>query len=258
MDALIYKNTIYGGGGVMRGNYFDPIIYSTEEREVGVWKDNKPLYQKTFSVTINSTDYTLDLTTLNIEQVTSYIGYINHIDGTWVLHFPYYDSTRYYSVGKYNTDTKELHIVSTNEMVNYYPYLTFTIQYTKTTDVAGSGSYNTLGVPNVHYDGNEKVIGTWVDGKPLYQKTISFTVVGNNNYQRYDHEIDDIDMIFVDQGASFVYYGDATYPLIGYGGTPQNSQMAVLVWSGGFDYRAGVECNGATCYATLKYTKTTT
>ena len=252
------KTTDSASSGGFQAYGFTPVIYSTEEREVGVWKDNKPLYQKTFSVTINSTDYTLDLTTLNIEQVTSYIGYINHIDGTWVLHFPYYDSTRNYSVGEYNTDTKELHIVSTNEMVNYYPYLTFTIQYTKTTDVAGSGSYNTLGVPNVHYDGNEKVIGTWVDGKPLYQKTISFTVVGNNNYQRYDHEIDDIDMIFVDQGASFVYYGDATYPLIGYGETPQSSQMAVLVWSGGFDYRAGVECNGATCYATLKYTKTTT
>ena len=107
------------------------------------------------------------------------------------------------------------------------------------------------------YSSNEQRVGTWVNGKPLYQKTIEFTVVGNNNYQRYDHGIDNIDIIFLDQSASFVYYGDSTYPLIGYGGTVQSSQMAVLVWSGGFDYRAGVECNGATCYATLKYTKST-
>lgn len=107
------------------------------------------------------------------------------------------------------------------------------------------------------YTSNEQRVGTWIDGKTLYQKTISFSVVGDNNYHRYEHGIQDIDIIFVDQSASFVYYGSSTYPLIGYGGSPQSSQMGVLVWSGGFDYRAGVECNGATCYATLKYTKTT-
>ena len=107
------------------------------------------------------------------------------------------------------------------------------------------------------YNGNEQRVGTWIDGKPLYQKTVTFTVVGDGAYKRYDHGISNIDMIFIDQSASFVYYGDSTYPLIGYGGIVQSSQMAVLVFSGGIDYRAGVECNGATCYATFKYTKST-
>ena len=37
-----------------------------------------------------------------------------------------------------------------------------TLQYTKTTDVAGSGDYTTLGIPTVHYSTNEQVIGTWL------------------------------------------------------------------------------------------------
>ena len=46
-----------------------------------------------------------------------------------------------------------------------------TVWYTKTTDTAGSGSYTTLGVPAVHYSTDEQVVGTWIDGKTLYQKT---------------------------------------------------------------------------------------
>jgi hypothetical protein len=46
-----------------------------------------------------------------------------------------------------------------------------TVQYTKTTDSANSFKY---GDPN-EYSTTEKIVGTWIDGKPLYQKTISYT-----------------------------------------------------------------------------------
>ena len=60
----------------------------------------------------------------------------------------------------------------------------FTIQYTKTTDVAGSGDYNTYGVPTVHIDTTEEVIGTFL-GKPLYQRLFEFgsaVTVSNTNW----------------------------------------------------------------------------
>jgi hypothetical protein len=60
-----------------------------------------------------------------------------------------------------------------------------TIQYTKTADVAGSSIYNTLGDLNVHYTTTEQVIGTWMDGKPLYQKTIEL----NNISVGYDNDV---------------------------------------------------------------------
>jgi hypothetical protein len=50
-----------------------------------------------------------------------------------------------------------------------------TIQYTKIADVAGSGIYTPSGALAVHYSTNEQVIGTWIDGKPLYEKTWDFS-----------------------------------------------------------------------------------
>ena len=60
-----------------------------------------------------------------------------------------------------------------------------TIQYTKTTDVPGSGSWGTDGVPMVHYDGNEKIVGTWF-GETLYEKAFEFTPATDTN----NHVID--------------------------------------------------------------------
>ena len=51
-----------------------------------------------------------------------------------------------------------------------------TVQYTKTTDVAGSGNWNTDGVPTHHYSTSEQVIGTYL-GKPLYEKTWDFPTI---------------------------------------------------------------------------------
>lgn len=103
--------------GIKYGGNLSPIIYSTEEREVGVWTDNKPLYAKT--VTTGG-------------SVPS-------------------GATLVYRQELSNKDC---------------------IYYTKDSDVAGSGEYNTLGIPNVHYDGNEKVIGTYF-GETLYERTVN-------------------------------------------------------------------------------------
>lgn len=135
-----------------------------------------------------------------------------------------------------------------------------------------SGSYNDLtNKPTLNgntingnmftenYSTTEKRVGTWVDGKPLYQKTFSFTVIGTNTYQRYNHDIANIDNIFIDMGASFVVDSlDEYFPLAPYT-TPNavNSQINCFVNATGFDYRANSMLNDATCYVTLKYTKTT-
>lgn len=148
-----------------------PIIYSEEEREVGVWIDNKPLYQKTYvlqsEITVTNTwDWTsLGISAGDIETYVSAVAQNN--SGTcWAVNCATINGNIAMSTGR-NQDT-----IGVKK---------FTIQYTKTTDVAGSGSYNTLGVPTVHYSENEQVIGTWIDGKPLYQKTISVNniIIGN-------------------------------------------------------------------------------
>lgn len=115
--AQYTKTTDSAGSGGYQAYGFSPIIYSEEEREVGVWTDNKPLYAKT--VTTGG-------------SVPS-------------------GATLVYRQELSNKDC---------------------IYYTKDSDVAGSGEYNTLGIPNVHYDGNEKVIGTYF-GETLYEKTVN-------------------------------------------------------------------------------------
>lgn len=168
---IIYYKII----GIKYGGNLSPIIYSTDEREVGVWTDGKPLYQKTFEVTLNANSYLIDMTSLNIDNVVSHWGFMLNTNDIWELHFPYYDSSNWYSVGNYNRSDKNYYVTSTNNMLNQYNRLKLTIQYTKTTDVPGSGTYTTMGTPAVHYSTDWHVVGTWWNGKPIYEKTFHFT-----------------------------------------------------------------------------------
>jgi len=149
---------------------YNPIIYSTEEREVGVWTDNKPLYQKTFIITGKQSQ--IDISSLNIDTYVKSES-VYRI-GSYCFEMPRLaDVTRNYDtyISTYFAELNSGNIYFLwGTGVSSIDELHFTIQYTKTTDVAGSGSYNTLGVPTVHYDGNEKIVGTYY-GETLYEKS---------------------------------------------------------------------------------------
>ena len=153
------------------GIYYSPIIYSTEEREVGTWTDGKPLYEKTIyigSMTKNSSWNPIAHNINNIEKVIKLCGQTKQLsDGRMynIPHYRPYDNTGI-SIG---ADTTYVYYMNT--WLEYASDTYVTIQYTKTTDTSGSAKYNALGVPMIHYSTNEQVIGTWIDGKPLYQKT---------------------------------------------------------------------------------------
>ena len=54
------------------------------------------------------------------------------------------------------------------------------------------------------YSTDEKVIGKWINGKPLYGKTITFTDferTGSDTYK--EHNIPNIDLVFIDFSKSF-------------------------------------------------------
>lgn len=48
-------------------------------------------------------------------------------------------------------------------------------------DIEVNGVTSELYAPTVHYSTDEQVIGTWIDGKPLYRKTFHKTTSFNNN-----------------------------------------------------------------------------
>ena len=77
-DDILYviSDSVNGSDG------YPPLIYSTEEREVGVWIDGKPLYQKT--ILANSTDVSgtlqrLDVSILDIDTFVKVDGTFDRI-----------------------------------------------------------------------------------------------------------------------------------------------------------------------------------
>lgn len=143
---------------------YPPLIYSDEEREVGVWRDGKPLYQKTWefssAITIQSNTWT-DTTISNsdIESIAQVVG-----------HNLYADKISCFNGLFASADTGSyIRVMQTRN--NSIPLKYLTLWYTKLSDTPGSGIWNGQGGIAHHYSTNETVIGTWF-GKPLYEKTI--------------------------------------------------------------------------------------
>lgn len=105
----------------------------------------------------------------NIEKVVEVYGQTKQSTDGRNYSIPHYRPSNQEGISA-GADTTNVYYMNT--WLEYASDTYITVRYTKTTDVAGSGSYNTLGVPTVHYTTDEQVIGTWVDGKPLYRKTV--------------------------------------------------------------------------------------
>ena len=68
---------------------------------------------------------------------------------------------------------------------------------------------NQLKVMN-DFDFEERCIGTFVDGKPLYRKMIDFGYLASNELKTYDTEIANVATAYVNLGKSFWYIGVTT------------------------------------------------
>ena len=177
-DGILYCIKDTGGA-----DGFPPLIYSDEEREIGVWRDGKPLYQKTinFGSLPNHELKTVAHGIQNLDRIVNYSAVTKN--GTGTTYFPLSranDNTQYI-IDIYFSNT-DINIVTYGDRTAHSVYVT--LQYTKTTDTAGSGTWTIQGGYAHHYSTSEKVIGTWIDGKPLYEKTVTFGNIpaGTNNY----------------------------------------------------------------------------
>lgn len=178
MGQIIYNGRNYSG--LIQA--IDPDCYSTEEREVGCWTDGKPLYQKTVTFTnlhARNTEVTLATGITDADELISISGtYRRTSDDTPSTSLyeplPATHSNTAFNVSPNDFDTTTGDIVLViGSLVGwfYVEDCQLTLQYTKTTDTAGSGKLNPFAIPTVHYSENEQVIGTWIDGSTLYQKT---------------------------------------------------------------------------------------
>lgn len=159
-------------------------IYSTSEKIVGCWTDGRPVYQKTITGTAPSTVntvkyYAIGATVSTIVKATFmlYDGAGNYLqfEGVNLISSAFTSNTitgvKSGITNNSATSNKNSAFIVCNNSSWLDKNVYITIQYTKTTDAANSFNY---GDPN-EYSATEKIVGSWIDGKPLYQKTISYT-----------------------------------------------------------------------------------
>ena len=172
-NGTIYLITDVNGDG----QSFQPVIYSEEEREIGVWTDGKPLYEKTFysnmAIPYNSTSVvTLNDTIPSNIEVVDIQAYFRgkNTSGNQVYQS---DGGKWFNYYYESADNKiyASQIFTSSGVTDCKTF--FTLRYTKTTDTAGSGTWTPQGVPAVHYSTEEQVVGTWIDGSTIYEKTLT-------------------------------------------------------------------------------------
>ena len=239
------------------GSEFQPVIYSEEEREIGVWTDGKPLYQKT--VTLEQTMASQEYYTLISDSTFTLIGY--NSDGTrfirnngqvWSPSFGY-DGGTVFIYQETNGDIKFSYNVSGVVIIK----AEITLLYTKTTDQAGSGTWTPQGVPAHHYSTDERVVGTWVDGSTLYEKTLHTTTAVNLNTQTWtqipwENEPSNINRLI---SAELIGVVPNTYMGIRFGLDSGHIKAAASV---GGTFPTGIGQTDGNEYVTIRYTKTTT
>jgi hypothetical protein len=181
------KTTDAAGTGPTSGNLiYLPALYSEEEREVGVWTDGKPVYQKSIPFNNESTqDLSIEVTSLNIDRL------VNNEISSGVMNprnqggSAYMDGSDYLNMYlEYTTAGAAVYVhVRRGSSWSKCPNGYVTIRYTKTTDQPGSGTWTPDGQLAHHYSTSEKVVGTWIDGSTVYERVITLTadLITNNS-----------------------------------------------------------------------------
>lgn len=245
--------TVYGiqeGSPVTFLSEYASACYDTTEREVGCWIDGKPLYQKciNFGNLPNNGERSVAHGIANVDNIFIAGGFVT-------------TGTAFYNL-EHATDSSydwSSRVDGTNATITTYTdrsNLTaiIVVQYTKTTDVAGSGKLTPTAMPTVHYDDTERIIGTWF-GETLYQKTV---VYNNPTLGRVDdlpHNIANIDTITNVEWVALESSGSA---IVGHENNDSNWWADFFVVNRtGVSYRIGGSWGVTKIVVTIQYTKTT-
>ena len=171
----------YMGGmpDVLANKFSKGDLYSTDEKMIGCWIDGKPLYQKCHYVLIEinatSTEILMPSVFPNIENIIK-LNVLHRINSTasgeTSIYKPAptytgaYELFGNYQISKQFAENITLRITTKENPSKTQSFMVI-CKYTKTTD-----SPIAIGDAN-DYSTDEKIVGTWIDGKPIYQKTVS-------------------------------------------------------------------------------------
>lgn len=252
-----------GGIPEMLANKFSKSdLYSSDEKMIGQWVNGKPVYQKTIVGTTLVSGVSGILHGIsNLEDVVDIHGvahgsnsgtlYVFNLNGGVALDASSFDLYKKYSVAIQNVMSNQIVVYIGSERASTITSYNITIQYTKTTDSAISIGSDT------DYSTTEKIVGTWIDGKPLYQKTIDFGYLPNvESVKTVNHLISNISEVLGIKaiakipGSTWINIS----PWVG-GTTSANSRLSVTALDVSMTNPTSVNMSGWYCYVTLQYTK---
>lgn len=185
-------------------------LYSTNERMIGQWIDGKPIYQKTVDLSSIGTSAST-ATSLGIAD-TSLIVYTKY-SGTYTLNSEAYTISSDDTIMSWSTSSQNLGIYMIKRNGYYSVYkggsgtvsnLYVTVQYVKSTDIAIKIGNET------DYSEDEQIIGSWIDGKPVYQKTINSGTLPNNTNKTIALDIPNIGKVLNIFGYGYVGTGSTS------------------------------------------------
>lgn len=232
-------------------------MFSETEKVVGCWIDGRPLYKKTIQCTMPqaTTDGTevvgSTATGISINECVKYDTYLkssNFRDGNYVFG----DSATKRLRTEIKASNGAWYIEFRNAYVSanaWVPYVT--LYYTKTTDAANSFK---LADEN-DYSTEEHVVGTWIDGKPVYQKVVYIGAGPNNTTKNVAHGISNLNHIVKLRCIGYI----TSNPREGWELSWNDNTTAINVDIDATNVRikSNGDSSGESYYAVIQYTKTT-
>lgn len=109
------------------------------------------------------------------------------------------------------------------------------------------------------YTTEEKIIGYWIDGKPIYRKVVNFGNLPNNTAKRVNHNISNIEMVvrltgITQTGSETLAW--SPLPLV-YSGTEYIFNTTLSCNKTEIVCRTAQDRSEFTAYVIIEYTKTT-
>jgi len=245
-----------GGMPEMLANKFSKgDLYSTDEKMIGQWIDGKPLYQRTIRIdnpTFDNTNkqFYVNFSNVQIDTPTAVNAYYASTGDGVLRTLETHGKISGFGVQRNTSPVPNSFYIQATESGTYSITIFVTIQYTKVNDTAIS-----IGEA-IDYSTDEKVVGTWIDSKPLYQKTVSITMPNTNS--EVDLGLTGIENIVKitgtlvnNSGAVAIFNPSYGIEIITYYNTTTNRLNIAYSKSASW-------VHGLTAYVTIQYTKATT
>ena len=202
-EPMLYK--VYGlkfAATTINNPVYLSDYYSTEERVVGRSLNGKPVYQKTINVaSLSNGQNTIAHNISNYEDLYGIAGQCKYNNLSETLSLPYVSLNSGYDIGISNVDATNIKVFVGDNFASVTD-CRITLQYTKTTDAAGTGptAGNIIYLPAL-YSEEEREVGVWTDGKPLYQKSFYFANMTKKTYYNGVSGVDKAFCVAVSFGA---------------------------------------------------------